>query len=240
MISTIIAALSVGFLGSFHCIGMCGPIAMALPVGKTGKAGRIISVLIYNGGRIFTYALLGALFGIIGQTFAFAGFQQALSVVAGAVILLLLLIPLLFKNAAKASSGIFSYTVKVKNALGNLFSKEGKKSLFLIGLLNGLLPCGLVYVAIAAAVATGSIAHSALFMALFGAGTLPVMLAMPLLGQSISLSKRNTIRKAVPYIVGLMAVLLMLRGLNLGIPYVSPSFETNKVSGCCEHACCKK
>ena len=155
MINTIFAALTVGFLGSFHCVGMCGPIAMALPVGRTNAVGRVFSVIVYNMGRMFTYGLLGALFGVIGQTFVLAGFQQILSIVAGVFILLFLIMPLLMKRRAGYEKGIFQYAVKVKNALGNLFAKEGKKSLFLIGLLNGLLPCGLVYVAIAAATATG-------------------------------------------------------------------------------------
>ena len=106
------------------------------------------------------------------------------------------------------------------------------ENLFLIGLLNGLLPCGLVYMAVAGALATGNIIYSSLFMACFGLGTLPAMLAMSFAGNFITLSSRNTIKKLVPYIVGIMGILLILRGLNLDIPYISPALAA---TGTVEH-----
>jgi sulfite exporter TauE/SafE len=224
----LLAAISLGFLGSFHCIGMCGPIALALPIGNLRGFTRLISVLTYNAGRIFTYAFFGLIFGGIGKTFSIFGYQQLLSIVLGALILLGLLLPSSFVSKFSGNTQLYSFFNGIKTKLSKLFLKEGKKSLFIIGLLNGLLPCGLVYMAVAGAMAAGSVLNGALFMAFFGLGTAPTMILLPLAGNSFSLSFRNKIRKTVPYMVGFMAVLLILRGLNLGIPYVSPKMEANK------------
>ncbi|MGZ4043606.1 MAG: sulfite exporter TauE/SafE family protein, partial [Bacteroidia bacterium] len=90
---SIVAAISLGLLGSFHCIGMCGPIALALPVHQATVFRKVVAILLYNSGRIITYSLLGLLFGIIGQGFAVFGLQQVLSVSLGTLILLSIILP---------------------------------------------------------------------------------------------------------------------------------------------------
>jgi sulfite exporter TauE/SafE len=184
-----------------------------------------------------TYTFLGVIFGLLGQSFFLGGFQQVLSIVIGA---LLLLSSVIFTNSkslhsAKSLGFLYSFINSVKNQLGNLFNKKGLHFLFFIGLLNGLLPCGLVYLGIAGAIATGHYIKGAEFMFYFGIGTVPIMYAVAFLGQFITLKYRNHIRHAMPYVVSIMAVMLIVRGLNLGIPYLSPQFEkeTHKVS-CCE------
>lgn len=224
-----LSAITLGLLGSFHCVGMCGPIALALPIGQTNTFDRILSVLIYNSGRILTYSIFGLIFGSIGQTFSIFGYQQLLSISLGVLILLGLILPENIVSKFSQSAAIYSFFNKLKSKLSSLFLKKGKKSLFVIGVLNGLLPCGLVYMAIAGAIASGDLFNGALFMAVFGLGTAPIMIALPLAGNYFSLSFRNSIRKTVPLMIGFMAVLLILRGLNLGIPYVSPKAE--KVNG---------
>jgi sulfite exporter TauE/SafE len=229
----IIAAITLGFLGSFHCIGMCGPIALALPIHKASGIKKILLVLSYNFGRVATYLVFGAFAGLIGQSFFIAGYQQILSVTIGILILLTLFFSSGKRGAHILRSNLFSFFNTIKTKLGKLFLKSGLHSLFLIGLLNGLLPCGLVYIGIAGAIATGDIFRGALFMAVFGTGTIPVMLSLPLVGGIISVDARNKIRKTVPVIVGFMAILLILRGLNLGIPYVSPKVNTNIQGNSC-------
>lgn len=98
-----------------------------------------------------------------------------------------------------------------------------------MGMANGLLPCGMVYIAIAGALSTADVVSGVLFMAFFGAGTLPAMMMISYFGKMISLSARSSMRKAVPYFVAVMGILLILRGLNLGIPFISP--EMPAVSG---------
>jgi sulfite exporter TauE/SafE len=232
----IIAALTMGFIGSFHCIGMCGPIALALPVGHFSNSNKVAAILLYNFARVITYAAFGLLFGLIGQGFALAGFQQIMSVVIGSILLLIILFP----YAWNKKIGISKWNAlinKVKMKFGLLFKQRSLSSLLYIGLLNGLLPCGLVYMAIAGSVAVANALKGSMFMALFGLGTIPAMFAVTMVKDLISLNIRNKIQKAVPVFVGIMAILLILRGLNLGIPYISPKVQQAE---CTTMSCCKK
>lgn len=224
----ILAAISLGFLGSFHCMGMCGPIALALPVHQKSASQKIISILAYNSGRILTYALFGMLFGLIGQSFAVFGYQQKLSVLLGALILLALLVPKRFAYHFRVTGKIYGLLNRLKNKIAQLFQQRSIRSFFSIGLLNGLLPCGLVYMGVAGAIATGSVFKGMLFMAFFGAGTLPLMFLVSYSSHLLSLKTRHIIHKAVPVFTGIMAVLLILRGLNLGIAYISPKLSEER------------
>ena len=233
----LLAALSLGFLGSFHCIGMCGPIALALPLGRESKLKRVAGGIIYNAGRICTYGFFGLLFGLLGKGFVIGGYQQGLSIALGVLILITLLFPTRLSSDIGLTKVIFPYVSKVKSLLGSLFKQKSFESLFLIGVLNGLLPCGLVYLGVAGAIATGDAAKGSLFMMMFGLGTLPAMLFVSMASNAVSVEWRNKIRKAVPVFVGIMACVLILRGMNLGIPYVSP--ELSKTD-CTKHSCCHK
>ena len=231
----IIAAISLGLLGSFHCIGMCGPIALALPVHQYSAFKKYVGIFLYNLGRVITYTFLGLVFGLLGQSFFLGGLQQVLSIVIGILLLLSVILTHTKKFSSKNLTFLYSFINSVKMQLGNLFNKKGLHFLFFIGLLNGLLPCGLVYLGIAGAIATGHFIHGAQFMFYFGLGTVPIMYAVAFLGQFISFKYRNHIRHARPVVVSIMAVMLIIRGLNLGIPYVSPEFEkeSHKVT-CCD------
>lgn len=232
-----IAAISLGFLGSFHCVGMCGPIALTIPVKRTSSFSIITGSLLYNFGRIVTYASMGFLFGLLGQGFELAGWQNVLSVFLGVVILLFLFIPRF--SILSFQSGLISQLLgKLKSQMRELFGTHTMSSLLFIGVLNGLLPCGLVYLGIAGAIATGTAMKGALFMAFFGLGTFPSMIAITVARDYITIRFRTIIRKVVPVFVGVMAIMLILRGMNLGIPYLSPSVE--KKAGMTCHQCCKK
>lgn len=229
----VIAAFVLGFLGSFHCIGMCGPIALTLPVQHLNGFRKFAGILIYNSGRVFTYAFLGLLFGVIGMSFNLFGWQQILSILLGSL-LVLLFISSFFQKRIFNNQFIQKHWNKyIIRWLTPLFHKKNMGNLFLIGLLNGLLPCGLVYMAVAGALATGNIIYSSLFMAFFGLGTLPAMITMSFAGSFISLTMRNRIRKSVPYIIGFMGILLILRGMNLNIPYLSPVMGMHSVVEAC-------
>jgi len=232
----ILAAISLGFLGSFHCIGMCGPIALALPVHHYAPAKKHFGIFLYNIGRIFTYTFLGVLFGLLGQSFFLSGFQQALSISLGLLMLLFVIVSKsIFANGLGQLYFMQRFINYIKNQLSQLFNEKKLYNLFLIGLLNGFLPCGLVYVGIAGSIATGHYLKGGLFMFFFGTGTFFVMYAVVFFGQFINLKFRNYIRKSMPYMVSMMALLLILRGLNLGIPYISPQFErTTQSIFCCE------
>lgn len=234
----LLAALSLGFLGSFHCIGMCGPIAMAVPLKSNSSFSRIIGVLIYNMGRVVTYTCLGTLFGILGKGFMLTGWQNALSIISGICILLLLFIPKLSIIPVQIGF-LVTFIGKLKLKIRNLFGVHTNRSLFLIGLLNGLLPCGLVYLGIIGAVATGDVMKGALFMTAFGIGTLPAMLSISFIKDFISVKFRNKVKKVVPAFIVIMGVMLILRGMNLGIPYISPAVKASSTE-IHHHECCSK
>lgn len=233
----LIAAISLGFLGSFHCIGMCGPIALTIPVKRSSSLSIFTGSFLYNSGRIITYSAMGLFFGLLGQGVAFAGWQNILSVTLGVLILVLLFIPKLSLLPVNTAI-VFRFLEILKSQIRKLFGIHSASSLLLIGILNGLLPCGLVYLGIAGSIATGDAFKGALFMAAFGLGTFPAMITLTIIRDRISIGFRENIRKVIPVFIGVMAVLLILRGLNLGIPYISPSIEIN--AGTSQHQCCHK
>lgn len=216
---------------------MCGPIALALPLSNSNKLARLVGALLYNFGRSFTYALFGVVFGLLGKSFVIAGFQQSVSILLGVLILVVVLLPESAMSRFKFTSKMMLVIGKLKSKFIHLFSQKNYRSLFLIGLLNGLLPCGLVYLGVIGAIASGDAMQGALFMVMFGLGTLPAMFSLALISNQISISFRTKIRKAVPFFVSVMAVLLILRGLNLGVPYVSPKLSKTDST---KHECCHK
>jgi len=133
--------------------------------------------------------------------------------------------PLLFKNNKMGNSISNLLFSKVKKQFQHFISNPTFSSVFMVGLLNGLLPCGLVYIAVAGALATGSVLEGVLYMFLFGLGTAPLLLATALIGNLSTAKIRNQLSKAIPYVVVVVGVLFILRGANLGIPYISPSAE---------------
>lgn len=221
MIGWLTAGLAMGAIGSLHCVGMCGPIAMSLPAVNQSPASRFAGTLLYNAGRVFTYALLGAILGAVGYSFVLLGFQRWLTISAGILMLIFLLLPNKFKKGDRSVKML----APLRKKIAAMYSEPRFSSLFAIGVLNGLLPCGLVYASLAVAVAGGNIFSSSLFMAAFGAGTLPMMWMVAFFAGSFKLSFRLSIRKAYPYIVFVMACIMILRGLNLGIPFISPELH---------------
>lgn len=202
---------------------MCGPIAMAVPLGRSGDWSGILRGLAYNLGRVMTYALLGLLIGLAGQRLALGGYQQALSITIGVLILLAVLLPRQYTKRIDSTSKVAVWLMRAKSVFGSALRSKSPLGPLGLGLMNGLLPCGMVYVGLAGALAVGNALESALFMAAFGLGTLPMMLAVHMAGDLISLNLRARIRSLLPYAFAVMGALFILRGLGLGIPYVSPS-----------------
>ncbi|MBK7556378.1 MAG: sulfite exporter TauE/SafE family protein [Flavobacteriales bacterium] len=226
-------AFVLGAAGSAHCIGMCGPIALAVPSPGNGWRARLMSTLILNGGRVSTYALLGALFGAFGTGLRLAGLQQSVSIIAGAVLLLSVIVPGLLERWSP--TGRLSLWIgRLRGALARNLKRTAPEALFFTGALNGLLPCGLVYAAAIGAAAMGTMQHGALFMMLFGLGTLPALIGLRMSGSMIGTSARALLRKASPVLVSALAVLMILRALELGIPMVSPPAvtEPGQVTAC--------
>lgn len=226
----------LGILGSFHCLGMCGPIAMAIPHRSRTKMGAAGESLVYNFGRVTTYTIMGILLGIIGAPLRLAGFQEYVAIITGALMLLFLVIPRKYYTIINSNRIVSPYVLKIKSLFQEFFKSKSILSLFILGLLNGLLPCGLVYIALAGSFAATGIFESALFMAAFGIGTIPMMASIYFSKNLLSISFRNKMTKAIPYGVAVVAVLMILRGMSLGIPYISPQLPDKVVSG--KASCC--
>ena len=221
---TVVLGFALGLVTSFHCVGMCGPIALSLPLHGDTKWKKLLGGILYNLGRTVTYALMGLAFGLVGQGLSTLGFQKIVSIVAGTLMIATVFFPTLFKSSSLDSS-LFGFVNTVKKSLKKLFSTKSYISLFAIGLLNGLLPCGPLYYAVIISTGTGNAIESVLFMVLFGLGTIPLLLAVSIAGNFISVKIRNQINNFIPIIMVIMGILFIMRGLSLNIPFLSPPDE---------------
>jgi uncharacterized protein len=221
----IVASFLIGLGGSVHCIGMCGPLALSLPFNSFAHFKKGIAILLYSFGRIFSYTLLGLVAGIFGRGVNWFGFTQIFSTVLGLLIVFSIIAPRLFKGKpVKLFPKLKQLQVKTMQWL---MKKQDPKWMLFFGMLNGLLPCGLVYMAIAAAMVAGNLFQSVLFMTFFGLGTLPAMLMVVLSTQLISITWRAKLKKWTPFFSLFIGLLLLLRGLNLNIPFISPYLNSN-------------
>lgn len=225
------SAFLLGLIGSLHCAGMCGPLALALPVAGRGPGGFVLGRLAYNLGRVVTYAGLGIVFGLAGQGLLLAGLQRWLSITFG----VLLILGLVVSRRVALAAPVVRAVGELKRRMAGLLQQRSFLALGTLGLLNGLLPCGLVYVACAGAAATGGWLAGAEYMAAFGLGTVPLMFGLSLGGKLLTPGLRLKLRYALPASVLVLGLLLVLRGLSLGIPYVSPDL-TAEGGGCCHPA----
>ena len=221
-------AFLLGLVGSVHCAGMCGPLALALPAAGATTPGYVLGRIAYNVGRIVTYCLLGIVFGLAGWTFLLAGLQRWISIALGVALLLGLFV----SRRLALWRPVTSAVNQLKSRMSVLLRRRSFVALAVLGLLNGLLPCGLVYVACAGAAATGGIFAGASYMTVFGVGTVPMMLAISLSGKLVPTSLRLKLVKTIPVCVFLLGTLLILRGMSLGIPYVSPDMSGSGASCC--------
>jgi sulfite exporter TauE/SafE len=217
------SAFIFGLISSLHCIGMCGPIALMLPVDRNNPAKKTTQIITYHLGRLTAYGTIGLIFGLLGKGFFLAGIQQQLSIFIGIAMIIIVLVPERIFAKYNFSKPVFKLISKIKTTLGSQFKNKSYKSLYTIGLLNGFLPCGMVYVALFGAIAMQSASYGVLYMILFGLGTVPLMSSVVYLNSFLTVSFRNKIQKAIPYVAILIGILFILRGLGLGIPYVSPT-----------------
>mgnify|MGYP003624256807 FL=1 len=216
------SALVLGLLGSLHCLGMCGPIAFMLPLDQENNLKKTTQLSIYHFGRLLAYGVIGVLFGLLGKGLSLFGIQQKLSIGIGVLMILLVLIPGKYLNGHKFLSPIYSIIGKVKSKLGAELKKKTPDTFLTIGFLNGFLPCGLVYMALLGAIAMGSALEGGLYMMIFGLGTVPLMSLVVYSKGMFSSAIKFKIQKLIPVFVVIIGILFIVRGLGLGIPFVSP------------------
>jgi sulfite exporter TauE/SafE len=217
------SAFFFGLISSLHCIGMCGPIAMMLPLERNNPTKKAFQVLVYHFGRLTAYGTLGLVFGLLGKGLYLAGFQQQMSIFVGIVMIAVVLIPEKIFARYNFSKPIYRIISKLKSSLGSQFKKKSPDAIFMIGLLNGFLPCGLVYAALFGAIAMQNEFYGIAYMLLYGLGTIPMMSAVVYMSNMLTNPMRGKIQKLIPIVAVCIGTLFILRGLGLGIPYVSPS-----------------
>ncbi|WP_405382817.1 sulfite exporter TauE/SafE family protein [Maribacter sp. LLG6340-A2] len=230
----LISALILGLMGSLHCVGMCGPIAFMLPVDRTNNYKKFGQIFIYHFGRLLAYGIIGLVFGLLGKGLSIFGIQQKLSIAIGIIMILIVLIPYNTFNKYNLSKPIYKIISKVKNQLGKELKKKSPDTFLTIGFLNGFLPCGLVYMALFGSIAMGDALQGSLYMMLFGVGTLPLMTAAIYFSNLLKGGIRQKVQRAIPVFVIIIGALFILRGLGLGIPYLSPAPVTQLASSAIE------
>lgn len=216
-------AIIFGLISSLHCIGMCGPIAMMLPVDHKNPSKKALQVLIYHLGRLTSYGILGLAFGLLGRGFYMAGIQQQLSIAVGVGMIVLAVVPEKILANYNFSKPVYRLISRIKSSLGAQFKRKTPDAFFTIGLFNGLLPCGLVYAALFGAIAMQNVTLGIAYMILYGLGTIPMMSAVVYVSSLLSMPFRNQLQRVVPIVTVVIGVLFVLRGMGLDIAYISPS-----------------
>ncbi len=209
---------------------MCGPIAFMLPVDRSNSFRKITQILTYHFGRLLAYSLMGFTFGIVGKSLYLFGLQQQVSIAIGVLMIIVVIMPVHVFNRYNLSKPLYRVISKVKSSLGKALKRKSADTFLTIGFLNGFLPCGLVYMAIFASLAMQSAVMGSSYMLLFGIGTIPLMTMAIYLGKFLNTTIKQRIQKAIPVFVVVIGVLFILRGLGLGIPFISPSPIVETVS----------
>jgi sulfite exporter TauE/SafE len=228
------AAFVMGLAGGVHCLLMCGPLAMSALNMRNGTINRLGAILLYQGGRISAYLIIGLIFGALGKVVSMLFYQQVLSILSG-FLLLLWVSSYFFKRISIATKALRLWSKLTTALSAALWKKKTKASVLGLGVLNGFLPCGLVYLAATASLNQGSMGYSALFMLFFGIGTLPAMIGIVYSKKLIPTTAQSIFKKASPVFLTILGVLFICRGLDLDIPYLSPHISqttTGTVNSC--------
>ncbi len=231
----VLTGFAFGFLGSLHCIGMCGPIVLALPVGTQRMFRYTVGRLLYNLGRVVTYSIMGGVLGLVGAGLSFAFLQQNVSIIAGATILLAMVVRRFSRVALPSPLSPAHLLLRLQGKIASLLRESALPPLFFLGVLNGVLPCGFVYLAITTAAVTADVFQGMLFMTGFGIGTMPAMVGFSFFPRLVSRGLRAKISRILPAFTILVGVLLIVRGMNLGIPFISPRLSGSDASEMMHH-----
>lgn len=228
----LLGGLLLGLAGSLHCIGMCGPLVLILPFNAQTKISGFFQSFIYHLGRVFVYVILGLLFGLVFQIVDLKYFEQYFSLGIGVLFLILWSKEKFFSHKAK-TGGFYQFVLTLFGKAMRLKSAFG---MFLAGMLNGLLPCGLVYGALLAAFGTGTTWGAMQFMLGFGLATIPAMLFVFFAKSLVSLKLRQRLSQLLPWWLLILGIMFLLRGANLGIPFISPKIHhaPGHSSSCCK------
>lgn len=213
-------ALNMGLVGSLHCIGMCGPLSILGLSGKknSSRVGILADTIFYQLGRTLSYSMLGLIFGIIGSSFAIAGMQKIVSIFFGLALVILAVTASNWLNKLEGLAFLRRWNNFIMNSLHHYLSKMGGKNIGVVGILNGLIPCGLVYFALATSMALDKISDSILFMFVFGLGTIPLMAAVTWFGLGFRQKIKFSYQKLLPILAFSTGLILLWRGFEIKVP----------------------
>ena len=230
---TMTLALLMGFTGSLHCAGMCGPIVWVMPFQHLNGLKKALAIFLYHFGRTTTYVILGLILHSFRELFN-PQWQQHVSICLGVILLALGALAFFPNRSIKLNP---PWAEHVKLLLGKMIGRPGWSTFLFTGFLNGLLPCGLVYMAFAASVSATTPWEVVGLMYSFGLGTIPMLVAITLLKSKLSLLRLHHFKKIVPVLMLTFGSLFILRGMNLGIPYLSPKIqmEQEQINTTCCH-----
>ncbi len=197
---------------------MCGPIALALPVHRGSRLRQWAGLLTYNFGRVSTYAILGATIGALGGAMLWVGYLRYLSIIAGVAMLLYVAWPARLDRLLKVPAIWQKLIGRLRSHMATRLRSHKLSGQATLGMLNGLLPCGLVYLALISSIGTGSATTGAAYMLAFGLGTLPMMMAVGFFKQWFSPALRSHMRRLTPVMVAVAGIWLLGRGLLIRVP----------------------
>jgi sulfite exporter TauE/SafE len=222
-------AFFIGLFGSVHCIAMCGPLAFAVPVVQNKWWLIVGDKLLYNFARVISYTFLGWLIGFAGRQLWVSGLQQGISLVSG-LLIIMAGFSRIFKLRLNRGKALSPLLLPVNRLLS--YALKHHAGHLVIGLLNGFLPCGFVYLALVGAINTNGPITAAQYMFWFGMGTFPLMLIATVSSGFIGPAVRRQVNKTMPYLIVCLGLWFVLRGLNLNIPYLSPA-KPQSATGTC-------
>ncbi|MBU3744274.1 MAG: sulfite exporter TauE/SafE family protein [Sediminibacterium sp.] len=223
--SFFVTALILGAISSFHCVGMCGPLVLGLPVAQLPASQRFAGLWIYHAGRVSTYMLIGIIMGIVGRQISLAGWQQVFSLLLGCG-LIVYFISTRFTKPFSIPTIFRPLYTRVQAYIIRMLQRPTLRSMLTMGMANGWLPCGMVYVAATGAMASGSWLGGAGFMMLFGLATVPILFLLSLIGQLVDASLRSRMRNIMSFTTLVIGIMLIIRGLNLHIPFISSMMQS--------------
>ena len=231
MLTVYLSALLLGLMGEIHCVGMCGPIALILPVDRKSKLKTAVQLTLYHLARIIAYGTLGLVLGFFGRGLQLAGLQQKISLVFGLIMIVTALFPAVNRTFSARTPAFWARAVgRLKAAMQSYLLRRSYSAFFVMGFLNGYLPCGLVYLAMVGALATGSAWQGAVYMMIFGLGTTPALVVITWVQRLFPAGLRNRLNRLIPYAVALVGLLFVLRGMNLNIKFISPGKQMLQVN----------
>ena len=211
-----LTALVIGFAGSMHCLGMCSPLAMAV---TSRNRSAFINRALYNGGRISTYALMGALVSGLGAMLPLSKYQNIISIVMGLTLLLIGVGAVREIRIPGLTWGIQRLTGGLKLLFAEYLQRKNRGAIVMLGALNGLLPCGLTFIALTWCVSLRGPLDGFNFMLLFGAGTLPVMLGFTSIIPALARKLNWSLQKLTTTMLILSGCVLILRVFIIHIPH---------------------